>query len=321
MVRNRTYERLGYRYGRLFWVVVFSAVLLAGVIIFRKTLFGGSSLVRSLVIAADSMVVLTWSEDGSRLTAVVIPGDTAIEGAFGYGRYSLASLWKLGQIDKLGGELLRVSLEETLGLPIRWYLGKGTIEPLPGESVTAWLREIFSPRGVVALLSGEYRSTVPFPVFFSLARSVSFLKPDQVSVINLRGTSVIGTTTLADGTNVPVLDQERLDLVLGNTFHDPQLRRERVSVAVFNTTGTYALGQRAARILTHLGVLVALVDNDEPIIDRCELRGQEQHLSTITARTIQKLWGCVTRQVSAELRTDLELRVGRDYEDKFKPKR
>ena len=81
------------------------------------------------VVVSDPMIVLSWSPAEKELTRIFIPSDIAADGTHGYGTYTLAAFWRLGEIDKKDGTVLSETFSEALGIPIDGYIGakNGTV--------------------------------------------------------------------------------------------------------------------------------------------------------------------------------------------------
>ena len=90
-----------------------------------------------------------------------------------------------------------------------------------------------------------------------------------------------------------------------------------MTVGVYNTTPTPALGTYAARLLTGVGVLVVAVGNSEPLVDGCEVVGSSGATQGTTARVIAELFGCTIAVTDTQERTDLSLHLGSAYAKYF----
>ena len=307
MVKSHKYTRLGGRYIARFGVMlaVFCIVgLFVAVFLFRKQ----SSVGRTTVVLAGDPVVV-WSKDRStkRVIRITIPNDTAIEGVHGYGMYALESLWSLGAIDRKDGEVLGRSLEEALGVPIGWFIGR------KGEGAVA-----LDPWVVLHYLRGAYRTNIPLSILIGLVIDRIGVRPDEITDIAITPDTGLTTQTIADGSTRQVLDLPRVDILLGGLFEDERIRKEGLSVAIYNTTDMPTLGSRVARTLGHLGIFVVRVGNAAPRVDDCTITGTKRFLTTITAAVIREVFGCKPGEGDTDV-ADLEVRVGRAYQARFLP--
>jgi hypothetical protein len=319
MNNARLSRRLGKRFKAIIVVVLAAALGIIGIVcLFRPKPIAFSRV--TFVVATSPVAVWSWDMHDHTFTALSIPAEYSMDALEGYGRYSLEALWKLGFIDKREGTILASSLGETMGLSIPWYIGEGKTELTPSGDVLAYGRKLFSPGNVFRFALGSYHSNMPLSLYVSLVREFSTVTVDKISVLDVSTMPVVRSDKLPDGTMEKVIDTTMIDEVLKGLFEDETVRREGISVALYNTTGVAALGNRAARILSSYGMLVVFVGNDESELSRCQVRGDTSALSSQTARMIVALFDCQTEGSRADKHADLEVFIGTEYADQFKPR-
>lgn len=303
---NRKYERLGTRYGKLLWVSIL-LIATALIAIWILTLMHSRSLsYETVALYGDPVVVWSWERTRNRIIRIEIPADTYVSAIEGYGTYSLASLWKLGEIEGREGEIFAKSLEEALGIPVRWYIGPS----VPSDNNIVPVAEAYITLGHLwEFVTGKLITNIPITRFFSLAWRVTFGITRSGPVFDLSG-SARTTAQLPDGTPIRTFDMDRWDTIIGNAFEDGRVRKEALPVAVFNTTSIPALGDRIARILGHLGVLIVTVGNDEGIPERCIVSGTKENLAKETPSMIAHVLGCDIRVSYGGERADIVVRLG-----------
>lgn len=271
------------------------------------------------ILVSDPMIIASWSDADRTLTLISFPSDIAAEGTHGYGTYSLAAFWRLGEIDKKDGTVLAESMSETLGIPVTGYIGPKTGEFISNEALTA-AKSIFSLKNIFGFLGGIYRTNIPFNKFIGLAWLLNFSRSDRVNTYDFtRNTvTVAQNSALPDGSSVWILDPQRLDAQLRTLFEDESVRRESVTVAIYNTTSMPSLGNRAGRLLTNVGVSVVTVGNDTPEIDTCTVTGSEKAMKSKSAQVIIAIFGCKPAAGDTN-RADLIIRIGKTYAKRFVP--
>ncbi|MCX6791932.1 MAG: LytR C-terminal domain-containing protein [Candidatus Gottesmanbacteria bacterium] len=272
------------------------------------------------ILVSDPMIVASWSLSDRTLTLISFPSDILAEGTHGYGTYSLAAFWRLGEIDKKDGTVLAESMSEALGIPVDGYIGPRTGEFTYGTDALVAAKSTFSFKNVFGILGGTYRTNIPLGVFINLAWRLNFSRPDRVSAYDFTQNSatVAGNSVLPDGSTVQILDPQRLDAQLNTVFEDETVRRESVTVAIYNTTSMPSLGNRVGRLLTNLGVSVVTVGNDTPEVDTCTVAGSDTALKSKSANVIVSVLGC-KRVVGDTNRADLIIRIGKTYAKRFLP--
>lgn len=315
MGRHGRYQRLGTRYGRLVAVLFLVATaLVVGVFFFLWTI-RPDGFRTSGVIVGSPMTIFSWNGAHSKLLILSIPSEVNIEGVSGVGSYSLQSLWKLGIIDTKKKDLLVKSLEHALGAPLPWYIGvKGDQLESPPSPLSA-VRGTFSFSALMAFVTGKkYQTNLSLVNFVSFALSFMNLSPSDITTIDLADKKVLTDIFLPDASLVPVVDINRLDVLLGTQLEDERIRKESLSVVVRNTTNRPLLGTRVARLLSRTGALVVSVTNGEPVVERCELLGKREALSSVTAKFILMHYDCLPVASPEQERADLILNVGKSYE-------
>lgn len=272
------------------------------------------------VLVSDPMIVASWSAADRTLTLVLLPSDIAAEGTHGYGTYSLAAFWRLGEIDKKDGTVLSESMSEALGIPVDGYIGPKTGEFTHSDVGLGPVKVTFSLKNVIALMAGAYRTNIPLGKFIELAWLLNFSRPARVKMYDFTHnmSAVAQDLVLPDGSTERILDPQRMDAQLKTVFEDESVRRESVTVAVYNTTDMPSLGNRVGRLLTNVGVSVVTVGNDTPQVDTCTMTGADQVLKSKSAQVIIAVLGC-KRVVGDVSRADMVIRIGKTYAKRFSP--
>jgi anionic cell wall polymer biosynthesis LytR-Cps2A-Psr (LCP) family protein len=275
---------------------------------------------QTYILVSDPVIVASWSLSDKTLTLISFPSDMLAEGTHGYGTYSLASFWRLGEIDKKDGTVLAESISEALGIPVTGYIWPKTGVFAYGTDAFVTAKSVFSLRNIFGLLEGRYRTNIPFRVFINLAWTLNFSRPDRVSTYDFTNNpaTVAQDSVLPDGSTVKILDSQRLDAQLNTVFEDESVRRESVTVAVYNTTSMPSLGNRVGRLLTNLGVSVVIVGNDTPEVNACTVTGSDTALKSKSAQVIMVVLGCKPL-VGVGTRADLIIKVGASYAKRFLP--
>jgi len=117
-----------------------------------------------------------------------------------------------------------------------------------------------------------------------------------------------------------LLDPSRLDYIINNAFLDTGLRGEQLSIAVYNTTSVPSVGERAARVMSHLGLQLVFVGNSTPERPTCVVTGSSRALSTKTAMFIRDYFQCTEGpplSTDAGAAADLVLYLGTQYAQQF----
>lgn len=320
MRNERRYSRLGERYGGRVLLTFLGLAFTLVVIFAFFWAINAHDRRLTIAIAGDPTTVATFDFTDHKLIILSFPPTAQIPGVHGAGQYSLTSLWQLGLLHPQDPALLRASLEEATGLPIDRYLGFKNNEGNHYSSSLNLLKQIFSFSKPLNFLSGRYISNLTPADFLLLSWQTMSLRPDSITTLEVNERTALFKQKQPDGTTVPVVDPNKLDVLIGESFEDQTVRSESLRVAIYNTTSTPELGSRVERLLAHTGILVVLLGNDTPEIGGCKIDGSKQALATKTAKFISKTYGCSLVRADNGGRADLEVKIGREFEKLFLPK-
>lgn len=304
-----------HRLARLVFLVIgIGLVVLAG----RVWYSGRVGVARSAVLVAAAPVQLwSWNREDNSFVVTLFPSEAVVDAVGGYGKYSLAALWKLGFIDKKEGDVLADTLANTIAVPVPWFLGKDkTTLPVTDDPIK-YAKTAFSFRGFFPYLLGRISTNMPIGQFVSFAWALSQARPDAIVTYDLVKRPVTARELLPDGSTQEIIDIQQLDVVLKSAFESEAVRGERQTVAVYNTTTTPFLGSQAARVLTNQGILVVAVGNEPEELERCSVSGLKTALSTKTAVLAKELFSCEFVETKEAQRADLIVRLGREYAKTF----
>jgi len=290
------------------------AVLILAITVFSR-LTVPVPYTQSILITGEKTYIVSFSAAGNKVTMLAIPERTVIKGARGYGNYSIEALSSLDVIDKRNGTLLVESVADAFGIPVMGVVdaGSGT----SGEARNV-LTRIFSwsslfPKGAATITS------IPLGQRLRYVQIVQSLPPDGLSFVD--ASAAVVSETLPDGSTASVLDEAKLDFILGKSFIDTGLRGEGFTVALYNAANIPLVGSRTSRLLTRLGIQLVYVGNAPGPHKDCQMHGNEKSLRSDTARFIRDYFRCVDEKagtIGSETGADLIVELGEDYAERFK---
>lgn len=251
----------------------------------------------NLVIATEPVTLVSLDKSSGSATVVSLPSDLQIfEVVPNYGAYPISAVYKLGQLDNRGGQVLSWTVGELLGVPVDGYLVKS------GSKL--------GPDLVWASASNlNFLDRVRFAFEFWRVR---FDKTNKVDLGKMAEPLV-----LADGATGRAVEKTALDSFLAGDFVEANLRNEGLRVEVVNSTPTSGLGQRAARVLTNIGVEVISVGSSTDFLPNCEVWVRKKDQGTQTVKRLTNIFSCKV-VVKEELdRADVSLVLGRDFSDRY----
>lgn len=283
MSRDRIHERLGGKNIRTLIVLITSVLIIIG--LWFAWNFGTAfpDERTTILTSIQPIEVSSWDTKRQTLTVFTISPDVFIDGVFGVGSLPASSLSILETMDKTKKGLLTLSLEDAMGTPIYF----GDLPPL--------LRLRY------ALIAHTVR-------------------PDGVTRIDLGSLGAYRSVILPDGTQVNAFDTNRFDAVIGASLEIDSIRREGFRVRVVNTTDVAGLGNRAARVLSHAGMVVIMVESDLSPMKECLITVGKPLWSSTSVSFIKSFFNCRVEAGSEDEQAELTVRIGQDYARRFLPR-
>jgi len=301
-------------------IFIFSAFLILLTTFFSIFFFHEPIPTRiGVVIIGNPTIVFSYDQTRNAITAVSIPSDVYVDVVKGYGSYPISSVWKLDQMDKRRGFLLTETMEEAIGIPIRYFINSEFSEN-GSAGIGDQLNTTFSFFSCIRLFFQKSKTNIPPGILFELSRTVRDMNPTDMTFFDLSHQSVFVDSALADGVNVKKIDQGRLTLLLGTHAEDSEIRKENLRIAVFNSTKSSGLAQKATRIMEGLGFHVNSIANIETMKpSACIIKGKKEIFKTTTVQTLKWVYGCVLLEDVQDSQNDISFIIGTDFEKRFLP--
>lgn len=290
---------------------------------------------RATVVFATKPVLLLSFEPQGELTVVSIPEKTYVETSRGFGSYRIGVVWELGEQEKLGGELLKETTQEFLGVPVDGWVGSENGKTRESAFLQNWKME----NGKEEILSLKNKLTswailirpkelLNFGknlktnlTIFDLARvwlRAKNTRFDKINFLDLGQTTALSSLILADGSTAKTFDQALLDAVCLGLFKDSRFSNEHIAVEVLNGTDKQGLANRVARLINNLGGEVVSVANSPQKASRCQIRGESQFLKSFTGQRLGQIFGCIILpEKPHDSRADIQILIGEDYWQKL----
>lgn len=256
----------------------------------------------NVVVSASNTFVISLNPKSATANLVRLPDDLYVPSvAHGYGQYTIAKVYDVGQLDKRGGKVLSDTVSDYLGIPIDGYVR------LP-KSATG---EIHSVVSAVMFALQARQTDLSFFDRIMFAWSLARMRYDKTDVVDL-GKSA-SPLLLADGSTGVTLDKDVVDSLLADEFSEDKIRTEDLRIQVVNSTPYAGLGSRGARILTNTGMKVVSVDSTDLPVDKCQLRMEAKLKNTMTVKRIESVFTCEEGSPIDRAKGDIVVVLGMHY--------
>jgi len=285
-----------------------------------KSVWDGQSQLNLAInpsIADQPVLIAAFNPEEKSLNVLLIPPRTFIETIHGYGPYRAESIYRLGELNKKGGELFQGSLQEYLGIPIDAYasMGNGKLIMENGKIKEWILDKVFS-----LLKSGEANLT-KWDVI-RLWWGLKNIRQDKINLVDLGQTSASQEVDLLDGTKANKIDTERLESIMSQFFVNKKLKQEDLTVAVLNGTNHAGLANKVAALIKNIGGQVMTIGDTEngqgESLQQCQIKSEKKYKNSYTVRKLSHVFDCQWKgEPMAEQRANLVLIVGKSYWEKL----
>jgi len=265
----------------------------------------------------EPVLILGFDHPENLLHILLIPPGTYIETIHGYGSCRVESIYRLGELNKKGGQLLSESLQDYLGLPVDAFVAKLNLSTLDSQK-TGFLGKLLG-----SLLKGKEKTNLTSWDSLRLWWDFRNLPQDKIILVDLNQTSASQIIDLPDGAQARKIDSQRLSLIISQFFTDQRLKNEDLTLAVLNGTSHVGLANKMATLIKNIGGQVINVGEIESTKlkiknSKCEIRSQKKDKNSYTTKKLMSVFGCQWGGEDLEnQRSDLVLIIGEGYWEKL----
>ncbi len=285
----------------------------------NRSLWDGQNQL-NLAFNSQPVFLASFNPQGKSLNVLLIPQGTFIETLHGYGPCRVESIYRLGELNKKGGELFQGSLQEYLGIPVDGYAVISNFQ-LPISNSAKERKNSLSKLLLELLKKGETNLTK-----WDLVRlwwDFRNLHQEKINLVDLGQTSASQEVELPDGTKATKIDNERLVVVTSQLFADEKIKEEDLTVAVLNATDHPGLANKIALLIKNMGAQVVNIGEAEKLKSqiskaKCQVRSQKKEKNSYTVQKLKKTLNCEWGGEDLEnQRSDVVLIVGEGYWEKL----
>lgn len=268
----------------------------------------------TIVWATNPVWVSILNRDSSTVSLLRIPSETAITVPGGFGNLRIGVLWRLGAIEKKGGQILSSATQTFLGAPVNAWIGRGS-EPIvldsDGERIVRTLSGLLFPISI-ATKESPLLTNLSFLDRLAVWWFLSRLRLSDVVYVDLASEKVVVPTLLADDSHAQIGDPDLVDKVSQRLFWEPMFKLHPITIRILNGSGIDGAGYAVARLLSAIGVNVIGVNTSSTITGgTCILTASSSQLKTPTLLRIKELYGCLA-QPAEKGEKDVQLTIGKE---------
>lgn len=297
-------------------VVVFLSVIFVGYRVYIHRIWKGSDrltfVFQELEPASSSgMYVVSYLSFDETLVVVSFPAGMKIEAIGRYGPWRVESLYKLGELENKGGELVMRSLAEFFGANVDGWMVIGSIgSEIEDDNIRSALKQ-----SIGKTLFGRGETNLGVWDLVRLWKAISTVRLNNIEWVDLSYSGVISEQVQPDGSLIFTADYELLDRLSRNLFSQPAIVEEGLSIAVLNATKHSGLGARVVRKIKNMGGDVVAVSDSERKYETTRVLVSEKLKESPTVSFLAKTFLIDEIQIgeTTQQRADILIVVGEDY--------
>lgn len=286
---------------RKFFVILVAVV---GVIalFWLTTKFWSRDAALSVVFPQTSgdVEIASFNPTDDSISTITIPAETQVRVARQLGTWRIKNVWKLGQNEKLGGQLLAETVTREFGVP-----------------VYAWADEGFAgfskpdPISVLKATIGYYKSNIGLGDRLRLAMFSFGVKNFKRSDINLKDTRFLSKKVLVDGGEGYVLSDNLSGSLLAE-FYDSRLAKGDTKIKIIDDTGNSGIAEDIGKIAEVVGLKVASIQKEQESNADCQISGSNAY----AVKKMAILFSCDEKKLDDE-NFDVVMKVGTDFTKRY----
>ncbi len=252
-----------------------SFLIIQVVIRFRMSWSGNEQISFGLESESGEVLIVTLTPAKDMAVVTRIPGETIIETPW-FGNYTVNKLYLLVNQEE-NENIFNRSLSYYLGLPVDF----------------GYRDFNFKKDFELSFLKNELSAFFFPPKNITHWRVWRYLKIKDLvwKTIDLSDYGQLGS--LADGSEVFLVDPDKIDQQLWAYFSDPLIKGEDISLSIFNAGGKSGLAKKISALCKNIGIRVVEVGDQEEINQDCLLiANDEKLLTSYTVKRLHRLLGC-----------------------------
>lgn len=276
--------------------ILISGVIWAGIKSVSRSVWDGKSQLILAVAGGENVSLWQRRAENEGWRAWQIPADILLPISQGYGSYKVSSLVGLDSLEKKQGKLVKVGLQEALGVVVDgyWIGGRGKM-------------------GRLSMLMGKFTGTTKTNLsFWDVLRLV--VKWGRVEEKTVEDVIKIKTIDQPDGSKVRQVTETEWDRFVRQWLVDEQMIYEGMKIVIVNGTSHRGLGKRVERLVTNSGGLVVrLADGDK--IQVSEIWLKRKDAGGVSVNKLKRFMEVSNFKPLAtdDYRADLVVLIGENY--------
>jgi hypothetical protein len=210
------------------------------------------------ILDIPELTVTVYVPDRQAIYKFILPKDAYVLVPGGYGTYQIKDVAELSFVETQNGALLARTIATGIGIPVS----------ISSDSLTVWdnIR--------IAIARNNYTG--------------------KSETIDLATKLIFNDELQSDGEEIPVVDPVKVTSLVAEHLWERGIIDEKLTVGVFNASGTPGLATNISHMLETMGIHVIDTTNweEEPIDETCVFRVLEKTRKTVTLARLTSVLFC-----------------------------
>lgn len=244
--------------------------------------------------------IATFNPIDDSISTIIIPAETQVRVARQLGTWRIKSVWKLGQNEKIGGQLLAETVTREFNVPVYVWADSGF------EGFTK-----SDPLSVIKSTSFFYKTNLGIGDRVKLALFSVGIKNFKRSEVNLKDTRFLTKKLLVDGEEGYVLTSDLPTSILAE-FYDSVLSKGNAKIKIVDDTGNLGIAEDVGRIAEVVGLKVASIQKEPSSNEDCLISGTNKY----AIKKLSLLFTCNEKDLG-ESNFDVVMKLGTDFSKRY----
>jgi hypothetical protein len=264
---------------------------------------GAGRLGLAIYEKSGDVTVANFDAEAGTITTILIPGTTQVEAAKNLGTWRLASIPKLGDNEKAGGDFVTSTITKSFKFPVEAWADE-TALGLTQNNLIGAIKSAFNTRRTNLSLKDRIRLAL-----FSVG-----VKDSQHVEINLPDTKYIRKSQLPDGSQGYEITGD-MPLSLMSVFSDSDISQAKLNILITNATGENKVAADVSKIIEVMGGKVTSIQkiSVNENLD-CEILSRD---FPEVSEKISKVFHCKVIGSDPSGNFNLEIKIGKMFKARF----
>jgi hypothetical protein len=276
----------------------------------RQSVWDGENNLNFVIQAEERIFLYSYHPQDDLLNIISLPENLLIELAKDYGEYQLKNIYRLGEMEKIGGgRLLQMSLQNFFKVPLEGEF----ISPSNTGLEKGKLSSLY-----LCLLVKRCETSLNWWDLTRIFSQFSQLKLNQVRLLKIEETNLFKKERLADQSEAMRLETSLIDDFSQKYFTDKNFLNAGLKISVVNATHYAGLAKASSRLLKNIGGEVITSEDADQVSDQSFIYyAEEGQRESYSVKKISQIFQIKQILFKPETEGDIVIFLGKDFLDSF----